>query len=133
MFTGIGVRNVRQTWSDAISRFEDVKWESAADSAAMRAMLLLCRHIAAGPLASGLFVTTSMFDLCITQTPVDNVFDAPYLRISPLRDGRIELRYVDTMVRADQWHRTVEPAEALPRLLKFLDQMHWFPSEMLQS
>lgn len=96
-------------------------------------MLLLCRHIAASPLASGLFVQTFMFDLRISQTPFNSDVLRPHLRISPLQSGLIEFRYVDTMVKADQWHRTVESTDVLPRFLKFLDQLHWFPAEMLQA
>jgi hypothetical protein len=99
----------------------------------MRAMQELCRSVASSPLASGLFVTTSMLDLRVSQTPSEGLADSPYLRISPLRDGRIEFRYVDTMVTTDQWNRTVEPAEVLPRFLNFLRQLHWFPPEVLDD
>lgn len=41
--------------------------------------------------------------------------------------------YIDTYDKAQQWHRTVEAEEALPRLFKFLDQLRWFPAEVLKS
>ena len=124
---------MQQTWLGVIDRYEKVKCDSASSSASMQAMQQLCRHIASSPLASGLCVKASMFDLRITQTPSEKYFDGPYLSVSPQLDGRIEFRYVDTLVKANQWHRTVDAADVIPRLLTFLDQLRWFPSEMLQG
>ncbi len=72
-----------------------------------------------------------MYDLCITQTVVTYPYSGPYLRVSPKQDGHIEFRYIDTMQTENQWHRSVAPEEAIPRLLKFLDQLRWFSSVAL--
>jgi hypothetical protein len=102
---------------------------------AIDAMLELTQHIANSPLASGLYGWTSMFDLFVTQTEVAYPYDGPRLRVAPLfPDGRlVELRYLDTMEENKQWCRTVEAAHTVPRFLKFLDQLHWFPTESLYS
>jgi hypothetical protein len=39
---------------------------------------------------------------------------------------------VDTFDKAKQWHRTVDAAQALPRLIKFLDELRWFPAAVLE-
>jgi hypothetical protein len=98
-------------------------------------MLELTQHIANSPLASGLYGWTSMFDLFVTQTEVAYPYDGPRLRVAPLfPNGRlVELRYLDTMEENKQWCRTVEAAHTVPRFLKFLDQLHWFPTESLYS
>lgn len=99
----------------------------------MRAMHALAERIASGPLATGLYAWTSMFDLCIAQTEIEYPYNGPYLRLTVLADGRIEFRYVDTTDESMQWHRSVEPEAAISRLLAFLRQLHWFPEELLQS
>jgi hypothetical protein len=73
-----------------------------------------------------------MFDLCITQTEVTYPYDGPLLRVSPLPDGQIEFRYEDTHDKQKQWHRIVDPTKAMPQFIKFLDQLHWFPREVLR-
>jgi hypothetical protein len=116
-------------WSEIIARYERVSLHGAA----MQGMLTLARYIELSPLASGLSVTTSMFDLCIAQAPTRDVCGGPYLRISPNLERQIEFRFIDTFVTADQWRRIVEPEHAIPRLLKFLDQLRWFPPEALRT
>ena len=74
-----------------------------------------------------------MFDLCIAQTPVSYPYDGPLLRISPVGENQIEFRYLDTRKEDKQWHRTVDAGVVLPRLIKFLDQLRWFPADVLES
>lgn len=83
----------------------------------IRALGAVARQITQGPLATGLYAWTSMFDLCIVQRPVGYPFDGPFLRISPISDNQIEFRYVDTPQKAKQWHRTVDADQAWPRLI----------------
>lgn len=73
-----------------------------------------------------------MFDLCITQNEVTYPYNGPYPKVSPLANGAIEFRYVDTYQINDQWHRLIESKDAIPRLISFLEQLHWFPPESLQ-
>ena len=35
------------------------------------------------------------------------------------------------MITSKQWSRVVNPADTIPRLLHFLDQLLWFPKEVL--
>ena len=105
--------------------------ECTERGAEMQAMLALVQRIAGSQLAVGLFAWTSMFDLCITQTAVTYPYDGPYLKISPRQNGRIEFRYLDTRAEDKQWVRVVDPVDTIPRLLKFLHQLHWFPEGAL--
>ncbi len=120
---------MNKSWPEIVARYEHYTGHDPA----IREMLALSQHIATSPLASGLYAWTSMFDLCITQTVVTHPYDGPYLRVSPLRSGLIEFRYIDTLEKAKQWHRTIEATSAIPRLLNFLDQLHWFPPESLRQ
>lgn len=115
-------------WTNIVAQYA----EYAERGPAMLAMLALTQRIANSPLAQGLHAWTSMFDLCITQTEVTYPYNGPYLKVSPLPDGRVEFRYLDTQEKDKQWHRTVEATETVPRLLKFLAQLRWFPSELLR-
>ena len=67
-----------------------------------------------------------MFDLCITQTEVSYPYEGPYLRVSPVLNGWLKFRYFDTMVKSQQWQRTVPASETIARLHGFLAQLHWF-------
>lgn len=89
-------------------------------------MLHLAEQIEASDYASGVFGETSMHDLCVTQTAEGGFPEGPYLRISPLLDGTIEFRHVDTHVPSRQWHRVVREDEAFARLVGFFAQLHWF-------
>ena len=71
-----------------------------------RAMAQLVREIAASRYKEGLLAWTSAFDLCIVQT-MTNPYDGPYLKISPVKDGQLGFRYIDTPVEAKQWRRVV--------------------------
>lgn len=95
----------------------------------LEGMLRFVQQIESSPYASGLFGTTSMVDLLITQTPhtpVGSNLGNTYLRVSPLSDCTIELRYVDTPVKENQWHRVVKDDDAYARLVKFFEELHWF-------
>jgi len=47
-------------------------------------------------------------------------------------NGSIEFRYIDTYDKSKQWHRTAEADPAWARLIKFLDQLGWFPANVLE-
>ncbi|MCV2366475.1 hypothetical protein LNV23_23880, partial [Paucibacter sp. DJ1R-11] len=117
---------VNKPWSAIVAHYAEY------DGPSMQAMHALAERIASGPLATGLYAWTSMFDLCITQTEAVYPYTGPYLKVSPLADGQIEFRYLDTMEQGKQWHRVVEPEAAIARLLEFLKNLHWFPGELLQ-
>jgi hypothetical protein len=118
-----------QPWPQIVAHYADYSGEQRS----IRALAGLARQISESPLAKGLFAWTSMFDLCIVQTPVSYPYDGPLLRITPVSEDRIEFRYLDTLDKAKQWHRTVGADQALPRLIKFLDQLRWFPADVLES
>ena len=117
---------MNKPWPASVSHYREYKIEAPA----VQALLALSEHIAQSQLSDGLYAWTSMFDLCITQTPVTYPYNGPFLRVSPARDGLIEFRYIDTFETENQWHRTVSPAETIPRFLKFLAQLHWFSREV---
>ena len=116
-------------WNEIVAHYEAYKGERRS----IRELGNLARQINESSLGKGLFAWTSMFDLCITQTEVGYPYDGPFLRLSPVSDDQIEFRYLDTQDRAQQWHRTVESTEALTRLIKFLDQLRWFPPDVLKT
>ena len=76
-----------------------------------------------------------MFALDILQTPLDPASDkiGPFLRISPASNDRVEFRYIDTYVKENQWHRFEEADQSWERLIKFLNQLGWFPLAVLDS
>ncbi len=115
-------------WPEIIARYDDHKGAERS----IRTLGTLARRIGESPLATGLFAWTSMFDLCIVQTEVTHPYDGPFLRLSPNSEDQIELRYVDTLNKGKQWHRTVDAEHAFARLIKFLDELRWFPSEVIE-
>src|SRR5882672_12894329 len=116
---------IRSFYADLVSSSRLVECGLPVNS-----MLELVQAIEVTHYASGLFAWTSMFDLCIVQTPVSYPYDGPLLRITPVSEDRIEFRYLDTLDKAKQWHRTVGADQALPRLIKFLDQLRWFRADV---
>jgi hypothetical protein len=119
---------VDKPWSVNISQYE----ESELQDETVKQMAVLTRFIGDSHLANGLFAWTSMWDLCITQTPVTYPYDGPYLKVSPMFNGFIEFRFIDTPATGKQWFRRAASNEAIPCFLKFLDQLRWFPTESLQ-
>jgi len=113
-------------WSEIRSFYEDLTsrgWQ-------LQAMVRLTERIEASRYARGLYAYTSMYVLCVTQVPeISYIHNSPYLRISPLFDGNIEFRYLDTYIESRQWHRVVREDEAYQRLERFLDQLNWFGGE----
>jgi hypothetical protein len=89
-------------------------------------LLNFIKHIETTKLARGLYGWPSMMDLCISQSPILPPMEGPHLRISPRGDGKLEFRYIDTAIETRQWHRIVHASDAIPRLEKFLQQLHWF-------
>jgi len=119
-----------QPWPQILLRYEDYKGEERS----IHTLGALARRISESPLQRGLFASPHMFDLNITQIPVDYPFDGPMLRLTPvLSENRIEFRYIDTYDKAEQWHRTAEADQAWEHLIKFLDQLRWFPANVLES
>ena len=114
-------------WPQIIAHYARYK----GDCRSIQALESLAQQISESRLSAGLFAWTSIFDLCVVQTEVSYPYCGPTLRISPVSRDHLEFRYVDTFVRTKQWHRTVDADDAASLLLKFLDQLRWFPPEML--
>lgn len=100
--------------------------ERIVDKGATVGMLMLVTAIMDSRYAEGLHAWTSIFDLCIVQTPVSHPYNGPYLRVSPLAHGKLEFRYIDTWKEDQQWHRVVAQEDGFNRLERFLEQLHWF-------
>jgi hypothetical protein len=109
-------------WEDICDYFRELA--KLGDS--FEAMANLVRAIERSRYKEGIFGWTSMHDLCIVQTRVSYPHYEPYLRISPVSDGQLEFRYIDTSDEKKQWHRVVEGADGFHRLESFLEQLHWF-------
>src|SRR5215475_13218789 len=112
-----------------IRSWDDIRDHYAGRPAAERslqAMHKLVSLIASSRYKDGLFGWTSANDLCIVQTPASYPYNGPYLRISPIADGQLEFRYIDTLLEDKQWRRIVDGADGFARLERFLEQLHWF-------
>ena len=120
---------MNQSWPNIVSRYK----ECAQPLPAIRALLVLSEYIRDSDLATGLHGWLSMWDLCIAQTQVTYPETGPFLKISVRSSDQLEFAYVDTQITNQQWHRVVDAADAVPRLIKFLGQLHWFPGEVLAS
>ena len=103
-------------WHEIVERYSGFN----GDNRSIHALHDLALRIADSPYRNGFFAWTSMWDLCIAQTEVSYPYDGPFLRISPISDDRVELRFIDTRDRCRQWHREVPAEEAYDRLEKFL-------------
>lgn len=108
-------------WGEIVSGYDD-----APDEPAITAIKTLAKQIMQTPLSDGLHGWTSMWELCIAQAADSAPYEGPYLKISPVGEDVIEFRYVDCVDPDRQWHRNVESMDAWDRLLRFLDQLHWF-------
>lgn len=110
-----------QSWSEIRERYLGLP----SDNDFRDEMLNLVEHISSSTVADGIYVWTSMFDLCITQTRHAPSEGEPHLRISPKRNQQIEFRYIDTYKTEKQWSRVVESKKSKDRFDKFIEQMHW--------
>jgi hypothetical protein len=119
-----------KAWEEIAATYQDY----AGDRQSIQALAGLAKRIKGSPLARGLFAWTSMFDLCIVQTEVsEHPYNGPLLRIAPTSSDQLEFTYEDTTDKTKRWRRTVDASDAFPRLLKFLDQLRWFPRDVLDS
>lgn len=124
-----GGDTVIQPWSKIVDSYE----RYAGDRPSMRAMTRLSRFISQTHLARGLFAWTSMHDLCIVQTEVTYPYHGPRLVVSPKGDDQVEFQYVGALDKSKQLHRDVACDQAVPSLLEVLNQLRWFPAEVLES
>jgi hypothetical protein len=129
LFWLLEVNPLNKPWPQNVARYEMY----SGPDASVAGMLALTRFIADSRLATGLYAWTSMFDLCITQTPVTHPYDGPFLRVSPQFNGKIEFRFIDTHQKELQWHRVVDAGDAIPRMVSFLDQLRWFTKGSLHD
>ena len=116
---------VDQLMTQPWEKIRELYAESVKNGLPLAAVHRLVDQIEQSHLRS-LFAWTSMHDLCIVQTPVACSYNGPFLRVSPLFDGTLEFRYIDTYVKDKQWHRVVNEECGFERLLHFTDQLHWF-------
>jgi hypothetical protein len=115
------------SWSEIRAFYEGIGGLRA------QTLMPLVARIESSRYACGLVGSPGHVALCVTQVPVADPYAVPHLRITPGADGSVELRYVDTYVKADQWHRTVPASEAFGRLESFLEQLHWFSPEQSKT
>lgn len=120
---------MHQTWPNIIARYETGKELLPA----IRALHALSEFVASSDLAVGLYGWTAMWDLCLAQTPVMSPHNEPILKISPCSATQLQFRYLDAQVTGKQWHLIVDASEAIPRLLRFLDDLRWFSREALAA
>ena len=119
--------SITRPWDQISKHYQECKGRDK--DTAVEAISLLVDKIISSRYVNGIDAWTSMLDLCIVQQEVWYPYDGPYLRISPLSDGQLEFRYIDTYIAERQWSRTVPGLEAFERLEKFFDQLHWFSKD----
>ena len=119
-----------QPWHQIVARYDGYR---GRPKRSIQALQKMARRIGESPLAQGLFASHSMWDLEILQREVNYPYDGPRLRLSAISDDQIEFRYLDTHEKEKQWHRTVDVDQAWSRLIQFLDQLRWFPADLLES
>ena len=113
-------------WAEIVSWYR----ECVDAGIPLKGMLRLVEQIEASLYIRALHAWTSMHDLCVAQELRSHgPYDGPYLRISPLFDGTIDFRYIDTYIESRQWQRVVKEDDAFQRLERFIDQLHWFAQE----
>lgn len=109
-------------WPEILTFYEDLSGVSPA----FESMRSLVADILRSRYVSAIHAWTSMHDLCIVQREVTYPFDGPFLRVSPVADGRLDFRFVDTYIEEEQWHRVVPGTAGFSRLERFFFQVHWF-------
>jgi hypothetical protein len=105
------------SWAEIARFYADLRLE---------AMARLAREIESSRYSQGLFGWTSMQELCVSQHDVDPYFRALHIKISPLLNGKIEFKYIDTSIEKRRYTRVVPEAEAFQRLERIIKQLHWF-------
>lgn len=115
---------MQQSWADITAFYRQHRFDDEAFQSAFAGVAQVVALISDGPLGTMLFGWTSMHDLCIQQSDA-HPQTAPYLRISPLRSGLVDFRYIDTPIAERQWQRLVAPGAACERLTAFLARLRW--------
>jgi hypothetical protein len=113
-----------RSWNEIRAYYAD---HPAVDRS-LQGMLKIVSEINSSRYKDGLFAWTSANDLCIAQIPVSYPYNGPYLRISPIANGQLEFRYIDTPLEDKQWRRIVDGEDGFARLERFMEQLPWFLS-----
>ncbi len=119
----------RQRWQSIVAHYarrreNSENTGSAPYMEAVCALEHIALHAQRGGLAMDLFPWTSVDALCLQQVDVAP-YAGPYLALTPLADGAIEFRYVDTAIERRQWKRIESPETALARLDHVIAPLHW--------
>jgi hypothetical protein len=99
----------------------------------LQGMVQLIEQIDMSRYAAGIHGETSVYDLRVVQREGTILSHDSYLRVSPLFDGTMELRYVDTHIKERQWSRVAKHEEAFSTVVEFLHELHWFGGDIAQS
>ena len=110
----------QRRWKDVVDYYHGFP-ESFRSASEMR---VLAEHICRSPMCEHLSVWTSMMDLCVAQGAC-KPYEGVYLRISPLGDGHVQFRYIDTYIKKRQWVRRASPGEACLLFEKMVKQLNW--------
>lgn len=122
------MKSMTVPWGEIVTSYD-----GAPDQPAIQAIQALARQIMSTPLSDGLHGWMSEWALCIAQAAELRQYEGPYLQVSAVADDIIEFRYVDCADPDRQWHRNVLSVDAWDRLVRFLDQLHWFSDLEHQS
>lgn len=95
------------------------RYAEAPDFAWTEGMLALVDHLS----WTSLHAWTSMFDLCVTRSPVAYPYEGPVVRVCPVPGtALLELQWPD-----DQVH-VVAASDAVARFRRLAHQFSWLPA-----
>lgn len=69
---------------------------------------------------------TGITELCLfRQCEYGNTAEHAFIRITPIRQAHLELRYVDSVLVKRQWYRIVAAENLWPALIACLERRDW--------
>ncbi len=105
-------------WQQIAARFDDFP-----HTAALAALRDLALRIDDSPWQAVLKGHTGVTELCIGRS---NDHDDPaFIRITPIRQSHLEIRYVDSCIVRRQWYRIIPADTIWPVLLSCLERRDW--------
>ena len=118
---------MHRDWRELEKAYNDRSASMKEWVAAHHAIAEICAWINRSDMRDALFGHMSMHTLLIAQTAVQYPPhpSVSWLEITPIDNEKVEFRYRDTNIKERQWVRIVRPGDAVDRLKRFIEQLHW--------
>jgi hypothetical protein len=111
--------SMTRSWPNVKNFYQELASLALAEKLAIGGMLNLVGAVIRSRYIGALHAWTSMQALCIVQVPAAYPYDGPHLVITPLANGKLDFRYVDTPKPDQQWHRVADEQDGFKTLEKF--------------